>query len=180
MSQPGSPWILRVFDADRDADAVSRLDTSIVSDRGYRVRRDGADALRLELAPLAAPIRKRLPIDLAADAWTDARVVELDGAVRGFVAWGIAAWNRRATIHHFYVDAPVRGRGAGRLLMSAALAEARRAAARTAWVETPAVNHPAIAAYRRLGFDVCGFDTTLYRGTDGEGEVAVYLAHLLA
>jgi hypothetical protein len=29
----------------------------------------------------------------------------------------------------------------------------------------------------RLGFEICGFDTTLYRGTPHPGEVAVFMAH---
>ena len=59
----------------------------------------------------------------------------------------------------------------------AALAEARRDGAALAWLETSSANHPAITAARRLGFEICGFDTTLYRGTPRQGEVAVFMAH---
>lgn len=171
-------WIIREFDAARDADAVSRLDTSYASDQTYVVRRDG-DVIRLEPQPLDTPRRKRFPVDLDADAWAHASVAVLDDGVRGFIAWDIEAWNQRMRIWHFYLDLPYRRRGGGRMLMDAALAWARRARAVTAWVETSQFNHPGIVAYRRLGFDICGFDTTLYRGTSGEDETAVFMARLI-
>jgi hypothetical protein len=36
------------------------------------------------------------------------------------------------------------------------------------------VNVPAVRAYRRLGFALCGLDTTFYRGTPAAGEVALF------
>jgi ribosomal protein S18 acetylase RimI-like enzyme len=99
--------------------------------------------------------------------------------LHGFIAWSIEAWNRRMTIWHFYVGLPYRQRGAGRLLMDAALDDARRVAAAMVWVETSHVNGPGIAAYQRLGFEICGFDATLYRGTSSPDEVAVYMARLI-
>jgi ribosomal protein S18 acetylase RimI-like enzyme len=170
-------WIVRDFEADRDADAVARIDTSVSIDQILVVRREG-DALVLEPSTIKKPTSKAFPIDLAAEAWTRGRVAipEDDDAVRGFIAWGIEPWNRRMTIWHFYVDKPYRERGGGRRLMDAALEWARAAGALTAWLETSNVNQPGIAAYRRLGFEICGFDTTLYRGTPSQGEVAVYMA----
>jgi ribosomal protein S18 acetylase RimI-like enzyme len=83
------------------------------------------------------------------------------------------------TIVHFHVDRPFRQRGGGRRLLVDAFAEARRARASLASLETSSANHPAIAAVHRLGFEICGFDTTLYRGTAPPGEVAVYMAQLI-
>ncbi|HEX3867610.1 MAG TPA: GNAT family N-acetyltransferase [Gemmatimonadaceae bacterium] len=157
---------------------MSRLDTSYTSDQIYLVRRNG-DGIVIESQPLVAPRQKRFPIDLEAEAWEHGRVAVLDGVVRGFIAWALASWNRRVTICHFYIDLPHRARGGGRALMDAAVEWARGAGALTVWIETSNVNHQGIAAYRRLGFDICGFDTTLYRGTSAEDETAVYLARLL-
>lgn len=171
-------WTIREFDARRDADAVIRLDTSYTSDRMYGVRREG-DAISLEPRNIETSLSNRFPVDLNADAWAHARVAVLDDEVRGFIAWDLEAWNRRMRVWHFYVDLPYRRRGGGRKLMDAALAWARGASALTAWVETSHLNSPGIDAYRRLGFDVCGFDTTLYRGTSAEGETAVYMARLI-
>jgi GNAT superfamily N-acetyltransferase len=171
-------WTIREFDPTRDADAVSRLDTSYTSDRIYGVRWQG-DAIVLEPQTLQTSRNKRFPVDLDADAWAHARVAVLDDEVRGFIAWDLEAWNRRMRIWHFYVDLPYRRRGGGRMLIDAALAWARSASAVTAWLETSQVNHPGIVAYRRLGFEICGFDSTLYRGTSAEGETAVYMARLI-
>ena len=170
-------WTIREFDAARDTDAVSRLDTCYTSDRIYCVRREG-DAILLEPQNLETSRRKRFPVDLD-EAWSHASVAVIDDEVRGFIAWDLEGWNRRMRLWHFYIDLPYRRRGGGRILMDAALAWARGAGAVTAWVETSQVNHPGIVAYRRLGFDICGFDTTLYRGTSAEGETAVYMARPL-
>jgi ribosomal protein S18 acetylase RimI-like enzyme len=172
-------WIVRDFDAARDADAVTGLDASYTSDRIYAVRREG-EVLLLEPRPLDTPRCQHFPIDLSADAWEHGKVAVLDGEVRGFIAWAVEEWNRRMTIWHFYIDLPYRRRGGGKVLMDAALASARRAGAVTAWLETSQVNDPGIVAYQRLGFAICGFDTTLYRGSPGPDEVAVYMARLIA
>ena len=171
-------WIIREFDAARDAEAVKRLDTSYSTDQMYVVRREG-DGILLEPQPLDAPRRKRFPVDLDADECEHGRVAVLDGELRGFIAWDLEEWNQRMRIWHCYVDLPYRRRGCGRMLMDAALAWAKSAGAVTAWLETSQLNHPGIVAYRRFGFEICGFDTTLYRGTSAEGETAVYMARLL-
>lgn len=60
--------------------------------------------------------------------------------------------------------------------MDAALGWAARRGLVTAWVETSSTNQPGIAIYRRLGFEICGFDTTLYGGTPSDSEFAIYMA----
>lgn len=170
-------WRVRPFDAAGDSAALQRLDTSYTSDVRYEVARDGE---RLVLAPVAcAPVTRRYAIDLAADDWQHARVAVREDEVRGFIAWGAQQWNRRLAIWHFYVDLPCRGAGAGRLLLTAALDWAAQQDLCTAWVETSNFNQPAIAAYRRLGFELCGFDSSLYAGTEHQEELAVYLARPL-
>ncbi len=42
------------------------------------------------------------------------------------------------------------------------------------------VNAPAIAAYRAMGFELCGLDRLLYRSTPAEGETALFMARELA
>ena len=66
------------------------------------------------------------------------------------------------------------------MLMDAALAWAKSAGAVTAWLETSQLDH---SGRRRLSTlrlrGICGFDTTLYRGTSAGDETAVYMARLL-
>jgi len=168
-------WLVRAFDAERDADAVSRIDTSYTSDQVYAVHRSG-DVVALAPTSATAPQGKRAAIDLAAQRWTHGCVAVLDDRVRGFLGWSFESDSRRMTIWHVHVDRPYRRRGAGRRLMDAALDWARRAGALTVWLEISSANHAAIVAVRRLGLEICGFDTTRYRGTSNQGEVAVYMA----
>lgn len=181
-------WSVRDFDPERDADAVHRLDTSYTSGQAYAVHRSG-DVVAVAPTAITAPHTARVAIDLgvgpgvgsapgAAPAWTHARVAVLDGRVRGFLAWRCEPGGRM-TIVHFHVDRPYRQRGGGRQLLDDAIDRAHRAGATLAWLETSSANYPAIMAARRLGFEICGFDTTLYRGTAQQGEVAVYMAHLI-
>jgi len=168
-------WKIRDFDVKRDSEAVCRLDTSFTSDFLYEVRA-GAEAIHLEMKRIHPPREKRFQIELKADAWQQGYVATVDGVVHGFVAMQFSAWNRRMSIWHFYVDLTYRGRGGGRQLMHAGYEWGRKAGAITAWAETSNINVPGIKAYRRLGFDICGYDTTLYRGTPSEGEVAMFMA----
>jgi ribosomal protein S18 acetylase RimI-like enzyme len=178
VARPRGEWLIRAYDAERDRDAVSRLDTSYASDQIYAVHRSG-NVVALAPTTAVAPHGKRAPIDLAAQPWTDGCVAVLDDCVRGFAAWSVAAPQRRLALSYLAVDRPYRRRGAARRLIDAALDAARRAGAATLWLQVSSANYPAIAACRCLGLDICGFDTTLYRGTPNQGEVAVYMARTL-
>ncbi len=159
--------------------ALQQLDTSFASDLIYEVK---ATENSLQLGPVCAAAikRKEFPIDLDNPIWDQGYVAIQDGIVKGFIATRCDAWNRRMSIWHFYVDLKHRRQGIGRLLMEHAIETGRRLGAATAWVETSNHNYPGIEAYRHLGFFICGFDLTLYKGTPSEGEFAVYLARPIA
>ncbi len=61
-----------------------------------------------------------------------------------------------AELVRFYVRAPWQGRGLGRTLMDAVLAEARRLGGRRIWLSVWERNARAIAFYERMGFRVAG------------------------
>jgi GNAT superfamily N-acetyltransferase len=127
----------------------------------------------------AKPIEKRFPLQLDGDPWLTGWVVEEDGCIRGFLGIGHNPWNARIVIWHFYVDRVHRRRGFGRLLLENIFAEAKSLGATTAWIETTNVNYPGVLAYKRLGFELCGFDLTLYKGTPSQGEFGLFLARSL-
>jgi ribosomal protein S18 acetylase RimI-like enzyme len=79
-------------------------------------------------------------------------------------------------VAHLYVAPHQRRRGLGRALLDHALADGAARGAEIAWLEASNVNHPAITAYRRLGFYLCGLDATLYAGTPGHDEIALFFA----
>lgn len=166
---------IRAFDPAVDADAVRSLETTIASDFVYAVHRENGE-LRLRAERTPSPCVKRFEIHLDAEPWTTAFVAKADGRVAGFVALSYEEWNRRLTVHHFYVDAGHRGRGIGRALMGRAHDQGLSAGAVTLWAETSNRNHLGVQIYRKLGFDVCGFDLSLYRGTPVADEFPLFLS----
>jgi ribosomal protein S18 acetylase RimI-like enzyme len=179
MKTSDEKLLIRDFNRATDAHALSELDTSFASDFIYGVE-SAENSLHLRLEPVLSPRHKRFPLDLDQPTWDYGFGGVKEGKLLGFIATRYESWNRRLAVLHFYVDRQHRRRGIGRRLMERAIESGRLAGARTAWVETSNYNHPGILAYQRLGFSLCGFDLTLYRGTPSEGEFALYLARQIS
>ena len=128
---------------------------------------------------LAEPVEKYFDIDLGSVPIQQGWVAVQAGRVRGFVGVSVEPWNMRLSIWHFYVDHAIRRLGAGRLLMASAVAWGRENGAKLAWIETSNLNVPGIQAYAALGFEICGFDTSLYRNTTSQDEFAVFMSRNL-
>jgi ribosomal protein S18 acetylase RimI-like enzyme len=158
----------------RDTSAIARLDASFTTQHIFTVEATGA-GISLKSVPLEKPVEKCFPI--AIEEGRTGWVVTDNDAILGFIATAIEEWNKRLVIWHFYVDRQHRRRGLGRLLVQQAIDYGRRAGATNIWAETSNLNYPGILAYRRLGFEICGFDLTLYKNTPAEGEFAVFLGH---
>jgi ribosomal protein S18 acetylase RimI-like enzyme len=167
--------LVRAFNVDTDAAAIARLDTSFTASRVFRVERTN-DIISLDSVPIEPPVEKHFPLNLGTDPWQSGWVITVGGAVVGFIATAVQNWNRRLIIWHFYVDRSCRRRGYGRQLVERAVADGAAAGMMTAWVETSNLNYPGVQAYGRLGFSICGFDLTLYRGTSSHKEFALFLA----
>lgn len=155
---------IRALEWPSDRDAVLAIDTSVILDQVYRLKREG-NSFTLEVVEQSPPKTKRYDLageedSIAGAAW--ARVALHSGKIVGVATMNFAAWNRRARLEHLYVDKLVRGQGVGRRLVEAALAEAKAAEMRCLWVETQTINAPAVEFYQHLGFQWCGFDTSLY------------------
>lgn len=86
-----------------------------------------------------------------------------------------AHWNRYALVWDIAVHPDWRRRGVGSLLMRRAVTWARSAGLAGVMLETQNVNVPACRFYESLGFELCGFDASLYRGFDPDTrEVALF------
>ena len=172
---------LRKLNLPKDGAQIATIDTSIVTDAAYISRIDG-DNIRLERVTLDEPVTKRFPIgDLnAGDEHQFSAVATVGDRICGLIAAEYQAWNRRLTIQHFYVDGQQRGLGIGRLLLERTKEFGINRGAVNMWAETSNLNAPGIGAYRRLGFELCGFDTTLYQGTTAKNEIALFLTCSLA
>ncbi|MFE9745289.1 GNAT family N-acetyltransferase [Saccharothrix saharensis] len=156
-----------------DLDQVAALDDSFTTDTVLDVVAT-PEGFTLRPRPVDPPLHKVFPPD---DDPGGTVFVAADGPrVRGFVAVELEDWHRRLVIAQVTVAPGHRGRGIGRALLDHACAHGREHGASTAWLETSSVNVPAVRAYERTGFTLCGLDTTFYRGTPAAGEVALFFA----
>jgi GNAT superfamily N-acetyltransferase len=136
----------------------------------------------LALRALAAPLVKRYPIEDAFAHWArwDVGFVAAAGdRICGFAAVEYEAWHARLVLWHLYVTPERRRGGIGRALLARVEQYGRELGARRVWLETSNVNVPGIAAYARLGYTLCGADTTHYEATAAERETAIYLSKSL-
>jgi ribosomal protein S18 acetylase RimI-like enzyme len=166
---------LRAVRLPADCGALLALDRSFTTARIYRVT-GSATGFALDDVRVDPPLHKTFPLadDLGAEhAWQDGIVAEVAGDVIGFAAYTLQHWNHRAELWHLYVAPRMRGHGVGRQLVDEVVARARQAGMRCLWLETSNVAYPAIQFYRRVGFELCGLDASLYEG-EHAGETALY------
>jgi ribosomal protein S18 acetylase RimI-like enzyme len=169
-------FAVRDVDLTEDTMALLQLDTSFSSDRIFHVDapKDGAIGLKSIAVPEA--INLRLPFLLEAEPWERGWVATRGDDIAAFIAVEYRPWNRRLVIWHLYVDRPHRRAGIARTLVDRAIGHGLELGATTVWLETSNLNGVGIEAYRKLGFDICGFDLTHYRGTPSEGQFAVFMS----
>ncbi|MEU0874673.1 GNAT family N-acetyltransferase [Nocardia brasiliensis] len=160
-----------------DDSAVDRIDGSFTTDTIVDVR-NSAEGFVLREVPVSPPIVKHFPDDADSEEDAPVRFVAVDqqGHICGAIDVVYAEWNRRLTIVDIKVAPTHRGQGLGRRLVDLAIAHGRESGARTLWLEVTNINAPAIRAYRRMGFAFCGLDTSLYRGTPAESEIAIFMS----
>jgi ribosomal protein S18 acetylase RimI-like enzyme len=167
---------IRPFDA-ADRPGICALDTSFETATVLDVV---TSPRRIDLVerPSSPPLVKRYPIADAFAHWAtwDVGFVAEDSQIWGFAAVEYEAWHSRLVLWHLYVGKARRREGIGRALLERVEAYGVKCGARRVWLETSNVNVPGIGAYERLGYELCGVDTTLYDTLDYEAEKAVYLA----
>jgi GNAT superfamily N-acetyltransferase len=173
------PKPLKIREMDRAADrhGVAALDTSFETTSVYDVV---VTPQRIELVERALPVPlvKRYPIDEVFAHWASWRTgfVAEDDRIRGFAAVELEAWHARLVLWHLYVAPERRRTGIARALLARVEQHGREVGARRVWLETSNVNVPGIAAYGRLGYLLCGADTTFYEATAAAAETAIYLS----
>lgn len=170
--------VIREAKMPEDTEEIASLDTSFTTDKIYTAYCN-PDEMGLRLVTLNAPITKRFPLnDLSRQdrPWEFAAVAVADDRICGFIAAGHQDWNRRLTIWHLYVDSRQRNQGIARRLVDRAEGYGIAKGCLSMWLETSSLNVPGVQAYRRLGFELCGMDTTLYQGTPAANETALFFA----
>ena len=171
--------VLRPLNWPDDRASLLGLDTSFATDRVFHLQQTN-HGFKLDEAAAEPPINKSYSLVDGVDLipshdWVT--IAEHDHEVAGVASMTIEAWNRRALLRHLYVTREVRRSGLGRALVTAAIGAARDRNARCVWVETQTVNYGAVQFYRSMGFEWCGFDTSLYDPSDvGIDEVALFFS----
>ena len=90
-----------------------------------------------------------------------------DEKLIGFVEGAIEQWNNRFRISNVCIfEQDTRNSGIGTALMQTILAEAIKTNARMVVLETQSCNENAIRFYRKMGFDIIGFDLYSYSNKD--------------
>jgi len=179
MSIADGSITIRELDRSSDRAGVEAIDTSFETRTVFDVV---TAARRIELVEreLARPLTKRYSIGEVFAPWArwDAGWVADDGTIRGFATAAYEPWHQRLVLWFLYVAPEWRRRGVGRALLERVEAHGSALGATHVWLETSSVNVPGVAAYARLGYELCGADTLFY-GSYMPGEAAIYLAKRL-
>jgi ribosomal protein S18 acetylase RimI-like enzyme len=175
--------VLRNLSWPEDRASLLALDTSFTSERIYHLQQTGR-SFTLEEVAGSQSIYKSYSLAGEVEVLTSFDWVQVasDGVrVVGLVCVKVEGWNRRASLHHLYIEPVARRMGLGRAMVEAALGEARRRGARSLWAETQTINYGAIQFYERMGFEWCGLDTSLYDPAEvREEEIALFFSRAVA
>jgi [ribosomal protein S18]-alanine N-acetyltransferase len=141
---------------------------------------DVAAVARLHAASFAHPWSEKEILDLLANGAAFGEVATTAGRrkVGGFILSRLAA--DEAEILTVAVDKAQRGAGLGKRLVERNLTRARAAGAKAMFLEVDAGNAPAIAVYRRFGFEKVGERKGYYRRPDGAPATAQIMRAPLA
>ena len=167
------------FDTTLLKELLLPLDTSFTTDMVFDVE-VASNSFKLVPHVLETPLKKgyELDIDSTEKEWDRILLARQGDELLGYLAYSYKNWNKRLCIWHFYVDPKHRKKGVGVSLIDHLKRTGKIIGTSLIWVETNNVNYPAIQMYQKLGFNLCGLDTSLYKGTHSESseEVAIYLA----
>lgn len=138
------------------------------------------DCARLHAAGFAHPWSAGDVAALIANSSTLAAAAldPANGRLRGFALSRLAA--DEAEILTIAVEAPSRGRGVGRALLTESLRQAANAGAKTMFLEVDRGNAPALALYKRLGFVAVSERAGYYRSKDSAPQTAIVMRKALA
>jgi len=162
-----------------DRASLLALDTSFTTERVFHLKQTN-QGFRLDEVAVEPPTHKSYSLGEGIDLipghdWVT--IAEHNQRIAGFASMTIETWNRRAVLHHLYLTPEVRRIGLGHALVTAAIGAARDRNARCLWAETQTINYGAVQFYRSMGFEWCGFDTSLYDPSDtGVDEVALFFS----
>ena len=169
--------IIREMQEEFDGERLSNFDFSFSTEHIYRVSIDKM-SVRITEEKLDSPFQKSYQLDFIKKDINEADyavVAEDENVIVGFATVKYEDWNNRAVLTGIFVEPEFRGKSVGKALIELVENYAQTKSARCLFVETQNVNYPAIRFYRNIGFEFCGFDTSLYNSADvSADETAFY------
>jgi len=102
-------------------------------------------------------------------------VAEVDDEIAGYLDLVANPWQRVGWVANMAVDRLHRRKGIGTALMRHGRQWAREQGLRLLQAEATTKNYPALAFYRRLGFQFCGFNDHYYQNQD----IALFFVQIL-
>ncbi|OPA73748.1 hypothetical protein BVG16_27050 [Paenibacillus selenitireducens] len=157
----------------------------------YQVRKavsDSAMSIHIERIPLAEPYVKEWQVE-ADDFELYEKMIPLGYSYGTYIEdqlVGVAItepqrWNNTLMLWNLHIAENYRRSGMGSKLLKKVIGVARDAGFRAVTLETQNTNAPAIALYKRCGFDIEAVDLSLYSNSDvDDGEVAFYMKHYIS
>lgn len=171
-----------------EAADILRLNFGYTSSAVYQVSKQETPTrtdIHLEQVALERPYVKRWETDEEELSMLEEAVSKgfSLGAFVGREMIGIAIaeprhWNRSLWVWEFHISPAHQRKGIGNQLMRALIQKAREARLRILVCETQNTNAPAIAFYRKMGFELDGIDLSYYTNRDlAAGEVAIFMKY---
>ncbi len=167
-------------------DILKHVITGYVSDKKYVVRRTENQAsmiFSLELTPLDTLYTKQYQVSEEDIKYYQSIVS--DGislaayhgdSIVGIAIASLEEWNNSLRLHEFHILDSYRRRGIGRQMMARLVQNAQEHMCRIIVLETQNTNSPAICFYQQMGFQLEGFDLSLYSNDDyPDGEIAFFM-----
>ncbi len=104
----------------------------------------------------------------------------VDEKEAGFIQFEFQEWNQSARVWDIDVLPEFRRMGVGKALMELCISRSKELGARRIILETQTSNLKAIAFYRKMGFELAGFDASCYFNDDiARNEVRLEMARYL-
>ncbi len=122
----------------------------------------------LTLKPSEEPVERASESRFFEDFVEEPRAfaAKLEGDQVGWLEVGYHKWNNRMRVWEILVKDGFRRRGIGTALINHAIRIAKERGARALVLETQTCNVPAIDFYLKHGFELVGFDATVYTNQD--------------
>jgi len=166
-----------------DLNACLLMDHASETDHVWQMKVQESES-QLDVAFQTVRLPRRMPVayprnlEQLVEDWHRSEgflVAEVDEEVVGYLDLVANAWQQVGWVANMAVERAHRRKGVGTALMRHARHWARAQGLRLLQAEATTKNYPALAFYRKLGFQFCGFNDHYYQNQD----IALFFVQVL-